>query len=137
MTKMAKHNLENFQILPIKRYFISLMLFLVAVSCNMKGQTDFKKILGKWILQETVFQINYPVLYFNTDSSAIFTSHGDTIYRFKFILLDENIILKDANNQETKWKILELTKSQLVFKSLFEHEKKQIYKREPNDTNNR
>ena len=137
MTKMAKQNLETFRILPIKKYFIALMLFLFSVSCNMKGQTDFNKILGKWVLQEKTFQINYPVLYFNTDSSAIFTSHGDTIYRFKFILIDEHLILKDGYNQETIWKIMELSQSQLVFKSLFENGKRQIYKREPNDINNK
>jgi hypothetical protein len=137
MTKMAKHNLDHFQILPINRRIIYLVLFLSAIGCNMPEQTGSKKLLGKWVLQEEAFQINYPILYFNTDSSAVFTSHGDTIYRFKFNLRDTQLLLKDVHGKETKWEIKKLSENQLVFGSLFENEKQQVYKREPNDINNK
>jgi hypothetical protein len=132
---MAKHNLGHFQILPIK--IICLLLFLSATSCSTTEQTSSKRLVGKWVLQEKAFQVNYPILYFNTDSSAVFTSHGDTIYRFKFNLQGTKLLLKDVYGKETKWEIKKLCENQLVFGSLFENEKQQIYKREPNDINNK
>jgi hypothetical protein len=137
MTKMAKHNLDHFQMLSIKRGIIYLVLFVFAIGCNMPEQTGLKKILGKWVLQEEVFQINYPILYFNTDSSAIFTSHGDTIYRFKFNIQNTRLTLKDVSGNETRWEIKELNENQLVLESLFENKKQQVYKRGQNDSNNK
>jgi hypothetical protein len=132
---MAKHNLGHFQILSIKT--ICMLLFLSATNCIATEQTISNRLLGKWVLQETAFQINYPILYFNTDSSAIFTSQGDTIYRFKFYLQGTQLLLKDVYGKETKWEIKKIDENRLIFVSLFENEKQQIYKREPNDINNK
>jgi hypothetical protein len=132
---MAKHNLGHFQILPTKIF--CLLLLLSSTGCSTSEQTYSKKLLGKWVLQEKTFQLNYPVLYFNTDSSAVFTSHRDTLYRFKFNINGTELLLKDVYGKETKWEINKLNENQLIFGSLFENEKQQVYKREPNDVNNK
>ena len=85
---------------------------------------------GKWELKDNKNQINYPILYFKEDSTAIFTSRADTVYRFKYSFKNDYIILKNTFTPEiTEWKILRLSNDELVFKSLLEHKDKQVYKR--------
>jgi hypothetical protein len=118
----------------IKIFFISFLFF---EGCSVTSLKKSEKILGKWELTEKEFQVNYPILYFNTDSTAMFTSRGDTIYRFKYLLKSENIILKDLNGKESTWKISVLNEKELVFEKLFENIKPQHYKKVPNDINNK
>ena len=134
MTKIIKQILGHFPIAIIKIIFL-LAFFLDG--CGLKEQKEDGKLLGKWELNEKKFQVNYPILYFNSDSTAIFTSRGDTIYRFKYSLMSENLTLKDLNGVETVWKISKFDGKQLVFEKLFENSKAQRYKKVPNDINNR
>ena len=134
--KRVKQNLAPFQISLINKYVFCILIILL-ISCEMKEQPNITELFGKWVLKADVFQVNYPILYFNTDSSSIFTSHGDTIYRFNYDLVNEYLYLKDIYGQETQWKILGLNDTLLVFESLFENRNQQIYRKEPNDVNNR
>lgn len=131
---MARQILGHFPMIIIKITF--LFTFMVA-GCSITAQKENRKLLGKWELTEKNFQVNYPVLYFNSDSIAIFTSRGDTIYRFKYFIKSENLILKDLNGIETEWIISKLDNNQLVFEKLFENSKEQHYKKVPNDVNNK
>ncbi len=118
----------------IKIIFLLTFLF---DGCSSNAQKENKKLIGKWELNEKEFQVNYPILYFNSDSTAIFTSRGDTIYRFKYLFKSETLFLKDLNCKETSWKINKLNNEQLVFEKLFENLKPQYYIKVPNDVNNK
>lgn len=131
---MAKQILVLYPIIIIKVFFISFLFF---EGCSVTVPKESKEIFGKWELTEEEFQVNYPILYFNTDSTAMFTSRGDTIYRFKYLLKSENLILKDLDGKESTWKISVLNEKELVFDKLFENIKPQHYKKVPNDINNK
>lgn len=131
---MAKQILVLYPMIIIKIFFISFLFF---EGCSVTAPKESKKILGKWELTEKEFQVNYPILYFNTDSTAMFTSRGDTIYQFKYFLKSENLILKDLDGKESTWKISVLNEKELVFDKLFENIKPQHYKKVPNDINNK
>lgn len=111
----------------MKLLCIGLLLFIVQCKQKTTNNFDQKEILGKWVLNKT--QTNYPSLQFNADSSAIFTSRADTIYRFKYIIKRDSLILRDIDNKETINRIKLLDKSQLVFYNLLEHDKQQVYKK--------
>jgi len=131
---MAKQILVLYPMFIIKIFFISFLFF---EGCSVTVSKENKKILGKWELTEEEFQVNYPILYFNTDSTAMFTSRGDTIYRFKYLLKSESLILKDLDDKESTWKISVLNEKELVFDKLFENIKLQHYNKVPNDINNK
>lgn len=131
---MAKQILELYPMIIIRIFFITFLFF---EGCNVTIPKESNKILGKWKLTEKDFQVNYPILYFNTDSTAMFTSRGDTINRFKNVLKLENLNLKDLNGKENNWKISVLNEKELVFEKFFENIKPQHYKRVPNDINNK
>lgn len=134
MIKMAKQILVHYLMIIIKIFFVFLIFF---EGCSQTALNESKKILGKWELTEKEFQVNYPILYFNTDTTAMFTSRGDTIYRFKYLIKSENLILKDLNGKESTWKISVLNEKELILEELFENIKPQHYKKAPNDINNK
>jgi len=84
------------------------------------------EILGEWLLIKK--QINYPMLTFNKDSNAIFSSMGDTVYRFKYYVKDSQLVLRDINGVMSKNVILKLDRDSLIFKSLIKNMKIQSYK---------
>lgn len=131
---MAKQILVLYPMIIIKIFFISFLFF---EGCSVIVPKESKEILGKWELTEEEFQVNYPILYFNTDSTAMFSSRGDTIYRFKYLLISENLILKDLEGKESTWKISVLNEKELIFEMLFENINPQHYKKVPNDINNK
>lgn len=98
-----------------------------AVNQQQQGYTN-KDIIGKWVL--TVKQVNYPSLIFNTDSTAIFNSMGDTVYRYKFYIDKIELVLKDINGKVTRDKILKLDADSLIFETLADNKEVQRYKRE-------
>ena len=131
---MAKQILVLYPMIIIKIFFISFLFF---EGCSVMVPKESKEILGKWELTEEEFQVNYPILYFNTDSTAMFSSRGDTIYRFKYLLISENLILKDLEGNESTWKISVLNETELIFEKLFENINPQHYKKVPNDINSK
>ena len=96
------------------------------------GKIEPKKILGDWILikNESEDQFNYPSAHFTSDSQAVFTSRLDTLYRFRYSVRGDSLILKDINNNETVNRIKVLNKSVLIFSNLLMHNTKQVYKRQ-------
>ncbi len=112
-------------------HFIVSILLLGLSSCNgQKNDTANNLsdiIIGKWTL--TVKQVNYPTILFNKDSTAIFTSMGDTIYRFKYYLSKNELVLKDFNHKKTRDKILKLDSDSLIFETLADEKRVQKYVR--------
>jgi hypothetical protein len=117
----------------MKRLNNILCSTLFLLSCGNTPKQKQEKIyvdndiLGKWLL--VVNQVNYPSLIFKNDSTAIFNSMGDTIYRYKYHIEKTELILKDINGKETKDKILKLDKDSLIFETLIEHKIIQRYTR--------
>lgn len=103
---------------------ISLIVIFSCVSVN-KIDDQNENIIGAWALNKR--QINYPELIFKKDNTCIFTSMGDTIYRFKYELEKDKLILEDIRGTIKKNHILKLTKSELVFEALWENKTKQEY----------
>lgn len=104
------------------------ILPVILLSCNgQKIESTSNNIVGKW--QLTVKQVNYPSLIFNTDSTAIFNSMGDTLYRYKYYINESELFLKDINGKITKDKILKLDKDSLIFETLADNKQVQRYKR--------
>lgn len=102
---------------------ILIILFLL-ISCD-KTPKQFSSILGEWIL--TTSQINYPIIQFNSDSTAIFSSRGDTIYRYKYYVQDDFLYLIDNEKNKNQFKIEKLDSLNLVFSNLLDNNEKQIY----------
>lgn len=125
---MQKKILACALIRRISKFFIGLTFLSFALDACGQIETSFLK--GEWRLKDRKGQVNYPVLYFNEDSSAVFSSRGDTLYRFKYSIKNDDLVLKSpATQQITRWKILRLSKDDLILKNLFEHNEKQVYKR--------
>lgn len=103
---------------------IALVTLFSCVSMDKKNYR-YENLIGTWIL--TKKQVNYPELTFNNDKTCIFTSMGDTIYRFKYDLKRDELILEDMEGTIKKNRILKLTKEELVFESLWENKTKQDY----------
>jgi hypothetical protein len=133
---MEKLTLENLQIYGIK--IIIVFLLMPPCAFSFAKNKNNKLIFGKWILSNNKkLQVNYPILYFNTDSTAIFCSRGDTIYRFKYKIYKKCLILIDINGIETRCPIKEISCQNLVFFNLLKHKTIQYYRRSLNDVNNR
>lgn len=84
-------------------------------------------IKGEWknVDETAVF---YRTLTF-TDSSAVFTSRGDTIYRFKYYLdpASRTLWLTDAFNKKLSAKVVKSDKDSLVLDRLWELNTKQRF----------
>jgi hypothetical protein len=111
------------------RNFFSVLLLASLLACSnvsQKQENNFSSdIVGEWSL--TVKQVNYPKLIFNPDSTAVFTSMGDTIYRYRYYVEQSELVLKDINEQLTRDKILKLDKDSLVFETLANNRSVQRY----------
>ncbi len=64
------------------------------------------------------------------DSTAIFNSLGDTLYRYRFYTDRNMLVLMDINGKETRDKILKLDRDSLIFETLAGHKEIQRYKRQ-------
>jgi hypothetical protein len=104
----------------MKSFLLSLFLM---TSCYKNQKTS--SILGNWVLTNS--QINYPEIQFNLDSSAIFYSYGDTIYRYKYYVQNNFLYLIDFEQNKTRFKIEKLDNIHLVFSNFLEQKEKQIY----------
>lgn len=104
------------------------LVILLGCAANVQHKED-SLIQGTWILQDKE-AVNYPKIIFNNDSTAIFRSEGDTIYRFTYLLRDSDLVLQDLYGTQEMYKILRLNKDSLVFRSLRENQERQIYLRE-------
>jgi hypothetical protein len=108
------------------------LTFIGLMSCGSDRQVrtyHAKDILGSWTLKN-MEQVNYPTLDFKTDFTAVFTSRGDTVYRWRYLLQGDSLILFDVNNSKRVAKIEYLDSAELVFHSLLEEKGKQLYFKE-------
>ena len=114
-----------------KHRAITIILGLLALlGCATTEQhKETNSIQGSWVLQDQD-AINYPQIIFNKDSTAIFKSKGDTIYRFTYFLQGANLILQDNTGNQEIYEILRLSRDSLVFNSLRENRSHQIYIKE-------
>lgn len=86
---------------------------LLATSCPDKKASEYpRSIIGTWILITN--DVNYPSITFNSDSSAIFSSRGDTIYAYSYFVHNRHVILKDVYNERYMAGIILLTSDSLV-----------------------
>ncbi len=83
-------------------------------------------ILGTWHL--TANQINYPTITFS-NGDATLTSKGDTIYRYKYYLQNNDIIFVDVYNNKFKSHIKKISKDTLIFNSLLANKSIQVYEK--------
>jgi hypothetical protein len=104
------------------------LVILLGCAANVQNKED-RLIQGTWILQDKS-AINYPKIIFNNDSTAIFRSEGDTIYRFTYLLRNSHLVLQDLYGTQEIYEILRLNRDSLVFKSLRENQERQFYLRE-------
>jgi hypothetical protein len=111
----------------MRKFIIGLIMLLGCASyVQLK---DNSSIHGTWILQEKG-AINYPKIIFKHDSTAVFTSEGDTIYRFTYLLKGSDLVLKDLYGTQETYHIMRLTSDSLIFKTLRENQNRQIYLKE-------
>jgi hypothetical protein len=113
--------------MDMKLLCTAFLLFFVQCGRDVSNHFEQKQIIGEWVLNED--QINYPSLKFNADSSAVFTSRADTLYRFKFMVKGDSLILRDINNHISVNRIKTLNETELTFCQLLEHDKEQAYKK--------
>ena len=125
---MEKQQSELLQISSTRKLFWALVICL-PIQSNVSGQIQSKQLFGKWVLKDKLEQINFPIIFFNEDSSAIFNSRADTLYRFTFLCADSNLVLRDINNRLTYWRIKQISKTKLVLDGLFENPGHQVYLR--------
>jgi hypothetical protein len=107
-------------------YFLSILL-LSSCSSNAVDVVEHASVTGKWenANQTAVF---YRTLAFS-DSSAVFTSRGDTIYRFKYYIdqPSHTLWLTDVFNKRLSAKIIKSDRDSLVFNNLWELNTKQRF----------
>ena len=107
----------------------SILCIVIMFSCGnvLNNQQNYRleNIVGKWLL--TVKQVNYPSLIFSSDSTAIFNSMGDTVYRYKFYIDKTELVLRDINGKTTKDKILKVDSDSLIFETLADNKTVQKY----------
>jgi hypothetical protein len=112
----------------MKKYI--MIYFLLIFSCVKKKVIKETDIVGYWELEKSYLdQINYPSIIFKSGGNAIFTSRGDTIYRYKYSLSSDTLTMVDINSLVYKTKIIKLDSSVLIFSSLLTNTDKQVYQR--------
>jgi hypothetical protein len=60
----------------------------------------------------------YHTLSFNPDSTAIFDNHIDTLYRYKYWIESDSLVLRSANGSQFRTSIINLTSDSLVLGGL-------------------
>jgi hypothetical protein len=109
---------------------VAFVLVLVSIiSCGPRQEAtryNGRDILGVWKLKDKE-QLNYPTLDFKPDSIAILTSRGDTVYRWKYLVQGDSLILFDVYNAKKAIRIDHLDSVKLVFNDLLEEKGKQLY----------
>ena len=109
---------------------IIIIVAILCYSCSTSSKINGggSRIIGTWCLLNTN-EINYPTIIFRADSFAIFHSKMDTVYRFKYFVQENYLHLIQPNREIKKDMILKITQDSLIFSTLLEHKKKQVYYR--------
>ena len=101
----------------MKNKIFLLPLYLLFGSCTSQSNTKINisdnNLIGCWKLKDD--GISYVQLHFKKDSTAIFTSRADTVYRFRYRAY-KNYLILEAKNRFYKCPIIECSDSTLSFK---------------------
>jgi hypothetical protein len=115
------------------RAFVLTIIVLLFDSCDVLhvAQKCKHKLSGQWISAEET--INYDILMFSSDKNAVFTSRGDTIFRYKYSLNCKNssLVLRDIYGNKYVEQIKFLSKDSLVFEGFFHHGGLKKYYKKP------
>ena len=111
------------------------LIFLLLTSCSyVKNSDDYLPIIkGKWKMNRELKR--YEVFYIMSDSSCVLLSIADTIYRYKFKVIDGNFIIDD-NGKKNEYKILYMNENKIIFYSFFDFSFFPTYYKVPNDDSN-
>jgi hypothetical protein len=71
---------------------LRIIALIILSGCTIKKNVDTHLIYGTWILQNNNTTC-CSTINFDKDSTAIFYSIGDTLYRFTYIINGHNLIL--------------------------------------------
>lgn len=114
------------------RLYIALIIAMIfldeCVSHSNSGVSyNNSEVIGCW--KQSGTNLSYTYLIFKRDSTAIFESKADTIYRFKYWVTKNELILEDVN-RIYKCPILELTIKKFTFEDVVVNKKKLFYQRD-------
>lgn len=108
----------------IKILFFLLILSIISCSTT-KNSFNINVVEKTWHLNKK--QVNFPTVIFYSNNTCIFSSMGNTLYRFNYKIKNNYLILEDLNKNISKDKILKVSKDSLIFESLWTNKEKQIY----------
>src|SRR5215831_13603396 len=94
-------------------YFFCSYISMCTIS--EQKQIDARLIRGCWKISGN--EISFVSLSFSSDSLAVFLSRADTMYRFKYLVSKDLLILQDGNEQY-KCPINFLSKDSFSFKDV-------------------
>jgi hypothetical protein len=112
-------------------YIIVNVVLFITFSCSTTKNEDAswnKLVVGEWVLINPSNKYNYPDISFY-NKTVIFDRVFDTLLGFRYTLKQSELRLTDINKVDTRCEILKLTRDSLIFKSLFENNAIQRYKR--------
>ncbi len=102
---------------------ISAMTFAFATSCVQPQQQKIEAgiLVGDWELEHNGNDVAaYPAISFGKDSTAIFYSPGDTVYRYNYAIKNDTVMLTDIFGKTSLGIIRKLDNRTLVFDRLAE-----------------
>ena len=112
-------------------FLLNPVIFVVlgfALLIGVDARKDFSKndLKGMWLhVDHKTARQQYLVMGFG-DSSVWLSSHGDTVYSFRYELDKSTLIFKSSVDKR-KAKVIALNQDSLVFKSFFENKAVQRY----------
>lgn len=107
-------------------YFVFFLFGSCNSTNNLKEITN-SDIIGCWKLKDN--GVSYTFLNFSKDSTAIFGSKADTVYRFKYWVKDNFLMLED-NSKTFKCPITHFTTNTFSFMDLIVNQKELKYFRD-------
>lgn len=122
--------MEKVPVVSFNKFFAILTCTILLCSCTMSREdtiVDEIFFYGTWILIGHDKQINYPYIEFFDDSSAVFHSQSDTIYRFSFYIKKDSIHIVDFDGTEYVNKFVVQSKGCVKFKGIAGIKPTQIY----------
>lgn len=103
---------------------ILYFVFFLFSGCNSSNYSSKEittsDIIGCWKLKDN--GISYTRLVFSKDSTAIFESKADTVYRFKYWIKDNFLMLED-NSKTFKCSIINYSVNTFSFKDVIVNQK--------------
>lgn len=116
----------------LNRYTLVLLYISIFLSCRTGGKqlvnVNNNNLIGCW--KQKVNEISYPTLYFARDSTAVFTSKADTVYRFKYWTEKGTLMLVDNNNKVYECLIIGYSDSVFSFRDEVVNKKVLSYQRD-------